>query len=151
MKSMFNALLAATAALALSASAHAKALPFFFGEYTSCKKVMDLPDDENHKINGDYADFGELHTTYHVVFLPVYATEPEWCLPISDTHYYPIKDMALVLRLVRDEFPAADIPDKPKLSFWDAWGGRIALLILIGAVVAWMARSENQSSQSQGA
>jgi len=105
------------------------------GEIEVLKKVADLPDVEEYKIeHGHYADIGVLYRVYKIAFIPLWVTkEPVLvaCDEQEDTYLsLPDAEMDGILRknnLQRDKLL--------NIGFYTRYGGKLAALLLLAIII----------------
>lgn len=125
-------------------------MPVFFswgGENTS--KVTDFPDNESYQLEeGKYVDAGCIYKQITIFFIPVWNYNLEWCGYIPDSDgYIPLTKAEL------DELAAIEgvvLPDVPSVSFWNAIGGKLVFLLIIGAFIAYAVLSPNEEEEETG-
>ena len=108
------------------------------GSVEKIEKVADLPDNDNYKLkDGKYIDLGVKFTVFSIAFIPVYTEkEPELVGYANEDTYYDIPKEELSAMLAENKL---DEKNLLKLSFWNAWGGKLIigaliLLIIYGAI-----------------
>jgi hypothetical protein len=122
--------------LGTAPSAHAAKVPVFFswgGE--QIVKVAEFPDTEDFQVaDGTYIDAGYRYKHVSLFFVPVWNYGGEWCGYVGDSNRY--------LRLNKDELDvmakaaSVTLPEVPSLPFWDAYGGKLVILLIFGVIVA---------------
>ena len=124
----------------LGSAAFAKGAPVFFswgGE--SFYKVADLPDTYEYQFNSDFVDIGVIYSEVQIFFLPVWQYDMKYVaiIPNDSDSYYDLSNEE-----VMDLAASAGISIPPisqvKLDFWTAWGGKIALVLLISLFVMYV-------------
>lgn len=108
------------------------------GSVEKIDKVADLPDNEDYKLdNGKYIDLGVRFTVFTIAWIPVYTEKaPELVGYAGGDTYYDIPKEQLAGIMAENKLEEQKIL---KLSFWNAWGGKLvigllALLIIYGAL-----------------
>lgn len=105
------------------------------GEIEVLKKVADLPDVEEYKIeNGQYADIGVLYQVYKIAFIPLWVTKEPVLVasdPKEDTYLeIPDAEMDGILRknnLQRDKLL--------NIGFYTRYGGKLVSLLLLAIII----------------
>lgn len=108
------------------------------GSVEKIEKVADLPDNEEYKLdNGKYVDLGVRFTVFTIAWLPVYTEKaPELVGYAGGDTYYDIPKEQLTAIMAENKLEEKKLL---KLSFWNAWGGKLivgllVLLIIYGAL-----------------
>ncbi len=132
--------------MAFVSQVHAKFIFFGWGD-EKIIQAMDLPntddfyigkDDLNEMFKGHgitfdsstFIDLGYRMQQITIFFIPIWNYNGKWCGYIGSDSYY----MMLGAEDFDEILPAygLSIPDKPKLPFWDEYGGKL----LLGAILA---------------
>ena len=117
---------------------HAK-IPIFYGDGDEITKVLSLPSSEEFTVTAAdgklyHADLGILRKQFSLFYIPVwnygrmrYVLYTDTKVGEYDWTYYDLSrdDIAYL----QSRF--SGIPDKPKLPFWDAIGGKLVLLSIV--------------------
>lgn len=117
--------------LSLSFAPSAAAAPVFFtwgGE--KIVKEIDLPDTSDYQDKeGKHFDIGYRYKQITIFFIPVWNYDKQWCGAIKgDSDHYLIwsQDDAVAVA----DSAGLKLPDSPSLPFWDAYGGKILIVVL---------------------
>jgi|TARA_B100001971_G_C18172753_1_gene528156 hypothetical protein len=130
--------------MALVSQVHAKFIFFGWGD-EKIVKVMDYPNTDDFYIEKDYLnevfkgyditfdsfrylDLGYRMQQITIFFIPIWNYNGKWCGYIgSDSYYLTTLDFDFISSAY-----GLSIPNKPKLPFWDEYGGKL----LLGAILA---------------
>jgi hypothetical protein len=97
-------------------------------------KIADLPDTPEYAIDGNFADAGIIYKKFTFCFVPLFNYNKRWCL-FSGTKYIAMEKNEL------DKITAIagiTLPGKMKIPFFDAWGGKIIGIIILGIFILYM-------------
>ena len=124
--------------LVASLAANAKGgIPLLFQYGDDIIGVEDLPENEMFTLTDEngksyHADLGILHEQFSILWIPIvnYGTEKyvlytkgkNFCAGLDETE----------MQLIKAVIDKNNLPEQPELPFWNAWGGKILLIILIG-------------------
>jgi len=125
--------------MAFISQVHAKFVFFGWGD-EKIIKVIDLPDinDLYNPSEATYVDLGYRFQQVNIFFVPVWNYNGQWCGYIGkDDMYIPMTEGDWSAFFDSQVFPlisyhGLSFPDKPKLPFWDEYGGKL----LIGIILA---------------
>lgn len=94
--------------------------------------LIDLPDNEDFITDSNsgvsqYLDLGILHEQFSLCGIPIWNYgEKTYVLYIDDT-YYELDDEQL--DYIKKNY--INIPEEPELPFWDVYGGKLLLLLVV--------------------
>ena len=128
--------------------AAAKYVPVFFswgGETVS--KVADFPDTPAFRIDGDYTDAGVIYKQIQVFFLPLWNYDIRWAGYIDASTYIPFT-YAELQELANQA--GVELPAKPSPPFWEIYGGKLVLLIVLGFVLMFAMAKGDADADDQG-
>lgn len=101
--------------------------------------LIDLPDNEDFIIDSNsgvcqYLDLGILHEQFSLCGIPIWNYgEKTYVLYIDDT-YYELDDEQL--DYIKKNY--INIPEEPELPFWDVYGGKLLLLLLMLFLICYI-------------
>ena len=140
-------LLIMTAVLLMTASEAKAGIPIIYSNGEEIEKVLELPQKDEFEIqasNGNWyhADVGILHKQFSVFWIPLINYGEEKYVLYSNTKVgeYDFTYAELdqdEIEYLQKEF--SGLPSTPELPFWDAWGGKLLLLLLV-LIVFWIIR-----------
>ena len=118
-------------------------IPILYSAGEEVEKVIDLPMREEYQIQAQdgrwyHADLGILHEQFSIFWVPLFNYGTEKYVLYTDQkigeYDFTYAD------LYRDDIAylqseMGGIPSTPELPFWDAWGGKLLALLLIGIVI----------------
>ncbi len=127
----------------------AKSAPVFFGwGGETVSKVADFPDTPAFQIDGDYTDAGVIYKQIHVFFLPLWNYDIRWAGYIDASTYIPFTHAELQALANR---AGVELPAKPSPPFWESYGGKLVLLIVLGFVLMFaVAKGDADAADDQG-
>ena len=130
---MFRTALAFTIYLTLIPNQSAEAFIFDYdGE--KIVKIMELPDTDTFKTSeGDYFDVGAVYKRFRIFWITIWNYNIRWCGYIRDgSRYIPFTYDEL-----KQYTDAASLPleDNIQLPFWDAWGGKLLIVVAIALAI----------------
>jgi len=132
---LFTLLLSAVC-MAQQANAR-KGIPIgaLYGSSEKIDKVADFPDNDSFKVaDGKYIDLGVKYTVFTLFFVPVYTEkEPVLVGYQDDKTYYDIPQEQLNQLLTTYKLDRTKLE---KLSFWNAFGGKIVFVLII-IIIIW--------------
>lgn len=102
-------------------------------------KVVDLPDNDGFKFEVtpgkfQYFDLGILHEQFSIFGIPIWNYGEKSYVLYKDDIYYELDEDWL--DAFREE--NVNIPMKPKLPFWDVYGGKLLVFLFLLAWVGYM-------------
>lgn len=105
-----------------------------FGTHEKIEKIYDLPNNDDYKSNdGKYIDLGYKYSVFEIAFLPLYQEGEGEIVGFHDNTYYELTKEQL--DGIVKENNIENVESLAKLPFWDAWGGKLAALVVIGLVI----------------
>ena len=120
---------------------------FVFWSYGGEKfqKVADLPDTWEFKINDDYVDIGVIYKSIDVFFLPLWNYDRRYVavIPNSLDSYYDLSPNEINELAVSANIDLPAIADV-ELTFWEEWGGKLVLLLLIAMIVFYVRNGSDE-------
>ena len=121
-------------------------IPFLIQHGDDIINVATLPDNELFKLKATedgpsfHADLGILHEQISIFWIPIinygeekyvlYSSKENGCAELDQD------EMTLIKAMINQ-----DLPDKPELPFWNAWGGKLVFLLLISIFIFITAKS----------
>lgn len=98
-------------------------------------KVMDFPDTANFNSQEGHFDLGYRYKQIKVFFIPVWNYSGVWCGYLNKEDIYLQVEEPELRKLSQ----AANLkfPDSASIPIWDAWGGKIIILLLIAVYLFW--------------
>lgn len=140
-------LLIMTAVLFMTANEAKAEIPIIYSNGVEIEKVLELPQKDKFEMqasNGNWyhADVGILHKQFSVFWIPLINYGEEKYVLYSNTKVgeYDFTYAELdqdEIEYLQKEF--SGLPSTPELPFWDAWGGKLLLLLLV-LVAFWIIR-----------
>ena len=121
----------------------ANAAPVFFswgGE--KIIKVTEFPDTDFYKNqDGKYIDVGIRFKQVTIFFMPVWNYDVEWCGYIGEGNKYMDVKYQDISKAAQES--KIDLPSDPEssISFWDKYGGKLAVIVLFGLYVIFQSSS----------
>lgn len=123
--------------MAFISQVHAKFIFFGWGD-EKIIEVMDLPDidDLYNPSEATYVDLGYRFQQVNIFFVPVWNYNGQWCGYIGkDDIYIPMTEEDWSGFFYKHElikvYHNLSFPDKPKLPFWDEYGGKLLIGIIL--------------------
>jgi len=110
-------------------------IPFVYGSTERILKAGEFPNTEDFEhSSGVLVDPGWCWEQFHVFFIPVWNADGHWCGYVqSETESLSLNEEEL--KEISDDIGIA-LPAPPSLPFWDAVGGKLALVgLLIGVFI----------------
>lgn len=107
-------------------------------------KIADLPDTEDYQLeSGEYVDVGYMYKQVSIVFIPVWNYDLQWCGYIDDETYMDAtkEDLDAMAEAAGVTIPDASLP------FWDSIGGKLVLVLLVGAFIAYSVFSSDDDEE----
>lgn len=105
----------------------------FFGNSQKLSEVYELPNEEYFQTdNGEHLNLGISYKVFSIFWIPLLVTEdPSFIYTVegNDDFYYEINSDAV--KSIAEEYHIADIESLKEVPFWDAWGGKILILVVI--------------------
>jgi hypothetical protein len=108
-------------------------------------KIADLPDTPEYAMDGKFADAGIIYKKFTFCFVPLFNYNKRWCLS-SGTKYIAMDKNEL------DKIAAnagITLPGKIKLPFFDAWGGKIIGIIILGIFILYVCVKVDSAKQKE--
>ena len=112
-------------------------IPILFDIDDDIEHVIDLPDTENYSVPDEdgekhYFDIGIKHGQFTLFFLPIVNYgEKEYVYYYDNGFFSNYSFKTIPNEELSDLKQKYNLPDDPKLPFWDEWGGKIVLLLII--------------------
>ncbi|MCC8154310.1 MAG: hypothetical protein LIP01_08900 [Tannerellaceae bacterium] len=105
------------------------------GSYQKMSKVRDLPQEEYYQTTDDeHFDLGVKYTVYQICWIPVWTeSAPELVGYINNDYYVSFDEEDIELLAEMNEIP--NIQKLAKMPFWDAWGGKLIFIVIIGIIL----------------
>lgn len=143
MKKFFS-LVALIAILSFVSTEKANAgIPVTFGSHEKITKIYDLPDTDDYKSDdGQYIDLGYKYTVYEITFLPIFQQGEGKIVGFKGDMYYDLSKEELAN--IAKENKIEDIDALAKLSFWDAWGGKLVVLLVVILIIFAITRDQKK-------
>ena len=119
----------------ISSQVEARSAPVFFGwGGENISLVTDFPNTADFQtVDGKYVDAGVIYKQLTLFFLPAWNYDIRWVGYIgSDIHYVQL-DRTKLEDLAQNAGLA--LPQEPSLPGWDAYGGKVILLLMAALVV----------------
>lgn len=124
--------------------AHAARIPV--GNAEKLEKVADLPDTEDYQLkDGKYVDLGIKFKVFTIAWIPIYTTEdPQLVGYAGGDTYYDIPKEELTNILAANKLEEKKLL---KLSFWNAWGGKLVIGVLLLIIIYGMLPSRKKERE----
>lgn len=138
----------ASVLLALSlyfSSAEARYTPVLFGwGGETIIKVVDFPNTSQFKWRGaTFIDAGAIYKTFTVFFVPLWNYDVRWVGYIGKSDEYLEFTRAELEELA--SYSDTKLPQSPSLPFWDSYGGKLVILLVVFiGILTIAANSENK-------
>jgi hypothetical protein len=111
-------------------------------------QVADFPDTDDLKTaDGRYVDPGYRYKQIKIFLIPVWNYGGQWCGYIGSTEQYLDIDKEMLDALA--DSVDMQLPDTPRFSFWETYGGKLLLLSLFGLPFAIHALKRKPSELPQ--
>jgi len=129
----------------LCVSGQAYAAPVFFG-YGDEKivKVEEFPDTDDFRLpSGEYIDVGYRYKQVSILFLPLWNYDQAWAGYVNDETYLDVskEELVEIAQTVNVTIPAS-----PSLPFWDVYGGKLALVLLLALFAFFKANKKKEEA-----
>jgi len=103
------------------------------GQYEKTRMVAELPDSAYYQNEtGNYVDLGYTYTVFQIAGIPVWTTDKGGLVGYTeaepDTNYLLDEEM---LGWIREDIGVDDLTVYRQMPFWDKWGGKLVVLLLI--------------------
>ena len=123
------------------------AKPAFFGYGDHIKRVADLPDIEEMKVQGRYVDIGYCYKQLSIMFIPVWNWEERYCGYVDENTYSDVgkEDLLEISKALNADTSWDD--GKSKLSMWERVWGKLAFA---GVLLLFMLFNLLKSNKSEG-
>lgn len=119
-----------------SEKAEARKSGFFSFGGEAITKVADFPDTEAFQMeDGSYVDAGAIYKQVTILFIPVWNYEIRWCGYVGEGESYMDLSKEQLDALAAEA--GVTLPESPSISFWHSIGGKLVLLAIIGAFIAY--------------
>ncbi len=116
------------------------------GSIEKIEKVAELPDTDSFKTpDGKYVDIGSKFTVFTILWIPIYTeVEPELVGYSGGNNYYEIPKAEMDIALSENKL---DRKKLEKLSFWNAWGGKIIVGLFVLFIIWGNIPSRNKKNK----
>lgn len=123
-------------------ASRAEGIPVFYswgGEKVI--KVANFPDTEEWKSSErKHVDVGYRFKQISIFFVPIWNYDGSWCGYIGqDDHYLNLNTTEVTSLAAK---AGINLPDAPNLPFWDSYGGKLLLLVVL---LVWIGKSRTKS------
>lgn len=115
-------------------------ISIIYSDGEDVEKILDLPQRDEFMIQANdgkwyHADLGILHEQFSIFWIPVFNYGTEKYVLYTDTkigeYDFTYSDLDLEdIAYLQSEF--GGISSTPELPFWDAWGGKLLIMAIIG-------------------
>ena len=121
--------------LEFTSPASARKVVFFSWGGETIIKVADFPDAPSFQTSdGHYFDAGAIYKQVQIFFLPLWSYDVRWAGYIDEESYVELNKSELNgLALLA----SITLPPEIELPFWDRWGGKLVLALLLAVIVLW--------------
>ena len=131
-----NKVLVAFLSFSVLITVETKGVPVFYSYGETFKKVLDLPIENELEYNGRtyHVDLGVKFQQISIFWIPLFNYgEKEYVFVNKALDvYWELNDDGL--DILQEMYGSSVVPSKPKLPFWDAWGGKMVLILIN---IAW--------------
>lgn len=128
----------------------ARNCPSFFYEWGSERivKVMDFPNTPDfHRPDGTYLDVGIKYKQIKILSIPLWNYDKRFCGYVGQSDQYI--DLSQDELNQYAEYAKLELPQHPQIPLWDAVGGKLVLVVLLGGLILWNIRSEKKEEKEQ--
>lgn len=114
------------------------------GTYEKITKVFDLPDNDEYKTeDGRNFDIGLKYQVYQFAFIPIYQEGEAELVGYLDDDTYLALPADYLAELSKKE-NIENLDSLTTLPFWDAWGGKIVVALIILLIIYGMLPSKKK-------
>jgi len=122
--------------ISVSVGVTEKAQAFFSWGGDTIEKIADFPDTEQFKLNDDFIDAGIRYKEVVILFVPIHQYDFGWVGYIS-ADSYSYYDLSRDDLLIFANAAQVQLPEKIRLSFWKAWGGKLVLVLILVIIIGY--------------
>ena len=113
-------------------------------------KIMELPDTDKFKTSeGYYFDVGAVYKRFRIMGIPIWNYDVRWCGYVESRTQYR-EYITFTYDEMKQYTDAASLPleDNIQLPFWDAWGGKLLIVVAIALAIggAGWVRTDTRNS-----
>lgn len=132
--------------------AEAIRIPIPAGSYPKLSKVKDLPQEEEYLTTEDkHFDLGVKYTVYQIFWIPVWTEASPELIGYIDKDYYVNFDDETI-EAIAELNEIENIQQYAKMPFWDAWGGKIIVLGIVGLILyGYFGKSDENEDEVEAA
>ncbi|WP_455591068.1 hypothetical protein [Bacteroides sp.] len=106
------------------------------GEHQKIEKVATLPDSIYYQSeSGKHFDLGCMYTVYEICGIPAFIKEEGVLVGFEGDTYYDLDDE--YKQAIKQDIQVEDLDSLNKIPFWDRWGGKLILICVILAILAY--------------
>ena len=138
--------------LLIPVTSEAKGFILFWGNSQKVSEVYTLPNEEYFQTeDGKHLNLGVIYEVFKIFGIPLLITEdPSFVYAVEgeDDTFYDIDTDTV--KSIAEEYNINDIESLKKATFWDAWGGKILILVLILLFVLVSMSSGNTTEEATG-
>lgn len=131
-------------------STQANAIPIVWGTNEKVAKIYDFPQNDNYRVSGKHMDLGYKYKAFEIFWIPLHAYEGKVVGYIDDRTYVGLSSSEV--SMLAKENNITNLEAISKIPFWDAWGGKLILIVLvIGFIFMSIKGKKNQSDTTEPA
>lgn len=127
-------------------STQANAIPIVWGTSEKVAKIYDFPKNENYQVSGQHMDLGYKYKAFEVFWIPLHAYEGNVVGYIDDRTYVGLSRNEI--SMLAKENNITNLEAMSKIPFWDAWGGKLTLILLIVGFIFVSIKGNKKQSET---
>ena len=109
--------------------------------------VMELPDSAI--IDDQHVNLGVMYEQFSLFWIPLWNYGETRFVLINDKEDYYYDLDAEDIQMIEDEF-GVDIPEKPKIGFWNKIGGKLVLIAIVVGIMLFRNRNSGDEEEDEG-